>query len=124
MPSLKRLRGVAHDVADHSQGTFGWLHPHLATACRLEGVLEARLELLVPEPYPDNLPRLEPLRLASRALRDWFVDLLSRLGYEPAIATSVVLTFYFRSNDDYNPAVRATIKTQCGKEYTGAVDHM
>jgi hypothetical protein len=90
----------------------------------MRGVLEARLELIVDEPYPDGLPRLEPLRLASGALRDWFSDLLSRVGYEPATVTSAVLTFRFRSGEDYNPAVSVTLRTKCGREYTSGVDHM
>ena len=100
------------------------MHPHLAEACRAAGVREASFDPLEPEPYPIGLPAPKPFRLALAGLRDWFLALLDRLGYDKADIESVVLRFRFRAGDDYNSAVTATISTSRGKEYAGYANYI
>jgi hypothetical protein len=119
---MRKLAGAAHDLAHHSKSTMSWLYPHLFEACRMGGTLEAHLDLLEPEPYPRDLPRLEPLRLAAAALQEWFRDLLARLGFDQSVVQSVSLHFHFRDNPYESPAVSATITAHTGRTYTEKVD--
>lgn len=42
-------------------------------------MFEVRVDVLAPDPYPAELPVLEPLRLALTGLSDWFLELLTVL---------------------------------------------
>lgn len=121
---MKELKCVAHDLAHQSQSGLSWLHPHLAEACRLAGVREPSFELLVPEPYPQGVPRLEALRLAPKGLQTWFTELVARLGHDKEKLSSVLLRFQFGTADNYNSAVEVTISTSTGKRYGGQVDYI
>ena len=124
MPASKHLRGVAHDLAHHAQSALGWLHPHVARACRSVGALETTFDLLAPDPYPVELPRLEPLRLALADLRVWFLDLLTRLGYAEDTVRAALVTIQLHQGDDYKSAVRATITSHAGRVYAARVDYI
>ena len=122
MPTERILRGVAHDLGRHARSNYlGGLYPHLGDVCQEAGVRETSLELLAPQPYPSGLPLREPLQLAVVGLREWFIDLLTRLDYDVASIESVILDFQV-SWGDQNPAVRATITTRRGKKHSVALD--
>jgi hypothetical protein len=122
MVAMKELKGVAHNLADHSQSSLSWLHPHLAQACRKAGKEGVSFDLLSDNPYPDGLEKSEPLVLALASLREWFFAQLDHLGHDRANITRAVLTFKFRGEDGYNSAVAVTIGTNTGKEYFGRID--
>jgi hypothetical protein len=124
MPTQKVFRGIAHDLAHHAQSGLGWVHPHLAQACRQAGVSRVQLELLVPSPYPSGLPRLGPLEKALGALKAWFEDLVARLGHDINQIASTILEFSFREGEDYNSAVKAAISMNNGKKYAAEVDYI
>ena len=117
MASLKKLNGVAHNIAHHSQSSMSWLHPHLGQACHLAGVSAAALELLEDHPYPSGLPtqellpRLKPLELALKGLQAKFWGILEKQGFIPADVSSVRLEFHFWSSpiDAYLCSVSARI---------------
>jgi len=116
MASFRELRGIAHNLAHHSQSGLSWLYPHLRQVCRRAGVSVASFNLLPHDPYPADVPQWEPLRLALASLRVWFLELLAPHGHDQSNLCSVTLTFRFRDDDGSNPAVRATISTNTGKE--------
>lgn len=120
MPSLRRLNGVAHDLAAHSQSGLSWLHPHLAEACRAIGVLTVNVDLLDADPYPARLPSSTPLRLAIGALREWFEANLATQGFSRVDLRRVDLRFSFRAGgDDFDSAVEATLVDRSGKTHVG-----
>lgn len=122
MPAVKELLGVAHDLAHHSQSGLSFLHPHLARVCRQAGVHEAEFDLCASAAYPRDLPMFEPLHFAIASLQAWLSDLLVRLGHDRATLRSAVLRFQFRSGDDYNSSVRATIGAVGGKQYVATLN--
>lgn len=124
MPAMKTMRGVANNLAHHSQSSLSWLHPHLAIACSRAGVRETRVELMASAPYPIGLPDFAPLRVALATLRTWFLEQMTHLGFDPRCAISAVLCFRFRLGDEYNSAVDATITTTNGREYLGHADYI
>jgi hypothetical protein len=122
MVATKELRGVAHNLAHHSQSSLSWVHPHLARVCKQAGTAIVTFDLLPENPYPPGLPNSEPLRLALSSLRTWFLGQLEHLGHAQSSISHAVLTFRFRDTDDYNSAVAASIGTSTGKAYSGGVD--
>jgi hypothetical protein len=124
MPRAKLLNGIAHNLAHHSQSALSYLHPHLAEASRAAGLSAVSLDLLAPDPYPPELPMLQPLRLALGALRSWFDDLVQRLGFNAGDVRSARMTFQFRSRDDYDCKVQVLVVTKTGQEIRGDVDYI
>jgi hypothetical protein len=122
MASARGLRGIAHNLAHHTQSSVSWVHPHLAQVCHAAGVDEATVELLRPNAYPVGLSESEPLRFALDGLRSWFFDLLARHGYEEVALESVMLNVRFRGRDEYDSAVGVTIVTRERKVFAGSVD--
>jgi hypothetical protein len=121
MAAMKELKGVAHNLAHHSQSALSWLHPHLAQACRKAGMDAVSFDLLPGSPYPPGLDESEPLALALASLQEWFFAQLQHLGHDRSTATRAILTFRFRAEDDYDCAVAVTIKTNTGKDYSGSI---
>jgi hypothetical protein len=119
MASLKRLNGVAHDIAQHSQSGLSWLHPHLAQVCRLSGVSSATIDLLADDPYPAGIAHAAPLAKALGALRHWFESNLIAQGFATNDVQSVRLAVLFRKGgDDYNCAVAATVLDREGETHS------
>jgi hypothetical protein len=119
MASLKRLNGVAHDIAHHSQSGLSWLHPHLAQLCRLSGVSSASIDLLADNPYPVGVAHAAPLAKALGALREWFESNLIAQGFATSDVRRVRLAFLFRQGgDDYTCAVIATVEDRDGRAHS------
>jgi hypothetical protein len=119
--SIKRLRGVAHNLAHHAQSGLSYLHPHLAEACKKAAIQSVSFDLLPESPYPSELASCEPLRLALVELREWFFGQLDHLGHDRSNLDHVFLAFEFRGADPYDSEVAAAIRTTTGKEYLGKV---
>ena len=95
MPSQKRFASISQSLAHHALSGLSYLSPHLGRAARAAAVETVTVELLAHDPFPVGLPRSEPLELALLSLRQWFIDLLGREGFEPADVASVRLDFLF-----------------------------
>jgi hypothetical protein len=120
---MKTLRGVAHDIAHHAQSGLAFLYPHLGAACREAGVLETSVELLTEGPYPDGLPRHEPLALALTSVRARFFEILAAYGFAASEVSRVELSFVFpeRHGDGSIYSVRALVVATNGREYEAIV---
>lgn len=116
----KILRGVAHDIAHHSQSGLSWIHPHLFLACRDVGALSTEFELLEDSPYPSGLPERKPLQLALQGLREKFLNILELKRVPCAAVKSVRLKFEFPlSNDGTLSLVIVVITSSDGTQFKG-----
>ncbi len=119
MSSLKLLKGVAYDIAHHSQSGLSWIHPHIGEACQEAGVNEATIHLLSNNPYPDNLPVKEPLKLAINSVKKKYEEIMQKVGLPLAEVESLAIIVLFKSNrtDNYTCSVKSIMKTTSGKTY-------
>jgi hypothetical protein len=118
MASLKRLKGVAHDVAAHSQSSLSWLHPHLAQACQRVGVPTVSVGILDADPFPVGFEPSEPLQSALSELRKWMETNLVTQGFSASDLQRAGLVFSFRQGgDQYDCAVAATLVDKTGRTH-------
>jgi hypothetical protein len=124
MPTQRALKGVAHNIAHHTQSGLSWIHPHFAEACREVGVFGAGFELLCEKPYPHELPKKQPLQLALQSLHKKLLEILERSGFPSDAVSSVHLDVQFPrfGGDDYTCSVRATITSSNGKQFESTVE--
>lgn len=91
MTSLKKLKGVAHDIAHHAGTGATAVAPHMVEALWNAGIETTWVELLEDSPYPRGIPEHKPLRFALQALHDFTVSLLSGQGFDLCEIESVRL---------------------------------
>ena len=126
MASLKRLNGACHDLAHHAQSSMSFLHPHLAEECRRAGLAAVTVDLTAEQPYPTELVLSPSMMSALVALKNWFFDLLQRLGVNRSEVSSVKLRFEFRPSReaDYDTTVSCTVVTRTGREFVHRLPSM
>lgn len=66
---IKRLRSVCHSIAHHAVSGLSYVHPHALAAVRVAGVGSLTVNLLDPEPCPEQFRNSEPLLLSLRGLK-------------------------------------------------------
>ena len=115
MTKVRTLKGVAHDVVDHSMSAFGWLHPHVAEYAKASNFPEVEICLIGPAFPTRKVPK--QLRLAAEGLQSWFVSLLGSYGLEVQHVKSAKLTFGAFGTDSYTCAATCRIVSVAGREF-------
>jgi hypothetical protein len=59
----------------------------------------------------------DPLHLATRDLKVWFVDLLARHGFRPEELREATLVFQFPLAEEYYCVARCRLETMSGKVF-------
>ncbi|MCK5354688.1 MAG: hypothetical protein KAJ63_06185 [Methyloprofundus sp.] len=114
---MKKLKGVAYDIAHHAQSGLSWIHPHIGGACKETGITEATIHLLSENPYPENLPIKKPLELAISSLQKKYEEIMLKTGLPLSSVKSFDIIVIFNSADNYTCSVRSILKTESGKIY-------
>ena len=117
MGTLKKLKGVAYDVAHHAQSGLSFLHPHIGEACKEIGVSEATVRLLSENPYPENLPIKKPLQLAIGSLKNKYEEIMSKMELPLSSVKSLDIIVIFCNSDNYTCSVKSIMETDTGKTY-------
>ena len=119
MARMAEITGVAHNIAHHAASGLSYLSPHLAQALREVGSDTTEIELWVPEPYPNNAAKLQPLRLALMSLKTTAIAVFSKHGFNLDDIVSVVLhaTPAPWDADGYVLHTRVVIKAMNDKAY-------
>ena len=124
MPSIKRLRSVCHSISHHSVSALSYIYPHLRIACRNAGLKTIEIDLLKPNPLPDCLGEIRPLKLAIPCLREKFLSILTSEGLNESGLKIATLLFDFPEKlDEYCTNCYATIITDDGKKVQKAVNY-
>ena len=117
MPSIRNLKGVAHDVVDHALSGLSFLHPHVWDYARQVGLDHFTIDLLE-EAAPPSTELPQPLELASESLRTWFRPILASYGFDSASLTSAKVTFGAFGSSPYVCAATASLVTSSGREFS------
>lgn len=126
MTSEKRLSSVCHSIAHHAVSALSYLHPHLRQACRAAGEYSAQIDLLSPNPCPENLRGNQPLQIALMSLQERFAQILQSEGFSLDELQKALLFFEFPAEykDDYCSNCHAALQASSGKEFLHAVNCM
>ena len=117
MSSQKRLRSVCQSIAHHAASSLSWLHPHVAQACRDQGVEKITINLLESDGLLANGEAATPLQNATKSLAEKFHSILLAEGFLPSelAVASISLAPDVDFNDDYSTVSDARLQSHDGQ---------
>ena len=121
MPSTKRCRSVTHSIAHHALSGLSYVHPHLGDYCKQNGALNATINLLTPLESSISSSWPKPLKLASIALGDKFIELLGKEQIHDSQIDIAEIMFQFR-NGRWPNSCLVNIHLKNGKTIECAID--
>lgn len=93
-PASSRLvDGTARAIARHAQRAFASVHPDIVKGCRAQGVQQAELDVLAPQPWLGGFPVERPLRLATGPLLDGCREILKGARLQASDIAGIRLFF-------------------------------
>ncbi len=117
MPSLKRLRSVCQSIAHHAASGLSYLHPHVAHACRDQGIEKVTINLLESDGGLESRTPPKPLITAIRSLFEKFQSIYFSEGLSLGDLTvaSISLAPDKNFNDDYCTICEAQLGLNDGR---------
>ncbi|MDV3352094.1 GNAT family N-acetyltransferase [Leptothoe sp. LEGE 181152] len=110
---------MAQSTAHHGVSGLCYLHPHLGEDCKRQGVQVAKIDL-ISHPEQQNSQAMDPITLASDALRQKFGKILSSEGGNVDELEVAIALFTFEL-DPWPTACMVSLKTIDGKKVDSAV---
>jgi hypothetical protein len=121
---IKRLRSVCHSIAHHAVSGLSYIHPHVLTAARSASLDQLTVDLLDPEPCPEQFRDVKPLLVSLRGLRSKFETILTSEGM--ALSELEVASLSFAPDpafeDDHCAICQATLVPPGGNGVRCAVN--
>ncbi len=121
MGSIKRLRSVVHNIADHAISELSCVHPHLGTDRKAVAADQVSVDLLHPEVSALLEPLSAEIELFTSALRKTLAGMLASESWETGDLTSAVITFIYRGQCTWPHACYVRVQTKTGKTLEDAV---
>lgn len=119
MASKKLFKGLAQNIAHHSESFLSYLHPHLGRACQAVNLSNVTLNLLGGPAMPDNVPSSKELDLAIPAWRSRFQEMTTKVGADFSKIQSASVNFDFTAwKDLYSADATAELVLLDGTKYT------
>ena len=120
MSRESKLNGVAHNIMDHAVSSLGFLTPHVVDFFAASGQATLRFSLLSSEPVSEYETLPQPLKMASEACRQKFLDILLGAGFQPSEVVSAHLEFKSLGEGAYS--CECALKSARGRVYAAAMN--
>lgn len=116
MSSQKRLRSVCQSIAHHAVSGLSYLHPHVARACRDQGIAKITINLFESDGRLENVLAGTPLQNAIKSLSEKFHSVLLAEGF--SLSDLAVASISLAPDKDFNDDYCTVCDAQLG-QYDG-----